>query len=78
MYKQLDLSALRDHDIRSNLYKDFNYAKEFAKLDLSQVKKDLNKVLTTRKNGGLPIMEIMDHFLFVYLGIVPNLSHARW
>jgi catalase-peroxidase len=48
---QLDLSSLRDHDKGSNPYgEDFNYAKEFKKLDLEAVKKDLNKVLTTSQD----------------------------
>ena len=44
---QLDLSPLRDHDARSNPYgADFDYAKEFEKLDLEAVKKDIDAVLT--------------------------------
>ncbi len=44
---QLDLSALRDHDARSNpLGEDFDYASAFAKLDLDAVKADVNAVLT--------------------------------
>ena len=44
---QLDLAALRDHDSRSNpLGEDFDYAEAFAKLDMEQVKADLEKVLT--------------------------------
>jgi len=44
---QLDLSPLRDHDSRSNPFgEDFNYAEEFNKLDLAQVKKDIDAVLT--------------------------------
>jgi catalase-peroxidase len=47
----LDLSALRDHDARSNpLGADFNYAEAFKKLDLAAVKKDINAVLTTSQD----------------------------
>jgi len=48
---QLDLSALRDHDSRSNpLGEDFNYAKAFQSLDLDAAKKDLDKLLTTSQD----------------------------
>ncbi|MFT6047254.1 MAG: catalase-peroxidase, partial [Arenicella sp.] len=48
---QLDLSALRDHDARSNPMGDaFNYAKAFNKLDLNAVKQDINALLTTSQN----------------------------
>lgn len=44
---QLDLSSLRDHDQRSNpLGEDFNYQEAFQKLDLEQVKKDIDLTLT--------------------------------
>ncbi|XOV86370.1 MAG: catalase/peroxidase HPI [Pseudomonadota bacterium] len=44
---QLDLSVLRDHDARSNPFgEDFDYATEFARLDLDAVKADVNAVLT--------------------------------
>jgi catalase-peroxidase len=44
---QLDLSPLRDHDLRSNpAGEDFDYATEFSKLDLAAVKKDIDAVLT--------------------------------
>lgn len=44
---QLDLSALRDHDSRSNPYgSDFDYKAEFSKLDLNAVKSDINTLLT--------------------------------
>lgn len=48
---QLDLSSLRDHDHRSNpLGHDFDYAKEFAKLDLQAVKKDIDSLLTVSQD----------------------------
>jgi catalase-peroxidase len=48
---QLDLSVLRAHDVRSNpLGEDFDYAKEFAKLDLNAVKADIKQVLTTSQD----------------------------
>ncbi len=44
---QLDLSPLRDHDLRSNPYgEDFNYAEAFATLDLAAVKQDIDALLT--------------------------------
>ena len=48
---QLDLSALRDHDSRSNpLGNGFNYADEFNKLNLAELKQDIDKVLTTSQD----------------------------
>jgi len=48
---QLDLSALRDHDSRSNpLGEDFNYAQAFQSLDLDTAKKDIDKLLTTSQD----------------------------
>ncbi len=45
--EQLELSSLRDHDLRSNPYgPDFNYADHFSKLDLAAVKNDINSLLT--------------------------------
>jgi len=45
--EQLDLTPLRQHDVESNPYgEDFNYAAEFATLDLDQVKADIETVLT--------------------------------
>ncbi|WP_232367653.1 catalase/peroxidase HPI [Alteromonas pelagimontana] len=44
--EQLNLSQLRAHGSESNPYDNFNYAKEFEKLDLEAVKADLRKVLT--------------------------------
>ncbi|MEE4330732.1 MAG: catalase-peroxidase, partial [Wenzhouxiangella sp.] len=44
---QLDLSPLRDQDASSNPYgHDFDYAAEFASLDLAEVKEDIRAVLT--------------------------------
>lgn len=49
--EKLDLSPLRQHSAESNpLGKDFNYAKEFAMLDLKAVKQDIEKVLTTSQD----------------------------
>lgn len=46
--EQLNLNPLRSHDIKSNPYgANFDYAAEFKTLDLQQVKKDIEKVLTT-------------------------------
>lgn len=48
---QLDLSPLRDHDARSNpLGEDFDYAKAFNALNMKQVKKDLNALLTNSQD----------------------------
>ncbi len=45
---QLDLSPLRQHDPKSNpLGESFNYAEEFKKLDLEELKKDIDALLTT-------------------------------
>jgi catalase-peroxidase len=45
---QLDLRPLRLHGAKSNPFGDnFNYAKEFSKLDLKAVKADIKAVLTT-------------------------------
>ncbi|TDK44883.1 catalase/peroxidase HPI [Algoriphagus formosus] len=45
---QLNLNILRQHSSLSNpMNEDFNYAKEFASLDLAQLKKDIEEVLTT-------------------------------
>ncbi len=45
--EQLNLKPLRDHAAESNpMGDDFNYAQEFAKLDLDEVKKDIDTVLT--------------------------------
>jgi catalase-peroxidase len=47
---QLNLSALRQHGAESNPYgEQFNYAEEFAKIDLTQLKKDIQTTLTDSK-----------------------------
>jgi len=49
--EQLDLSALRQHDARSNpAGADFDYAAAFASLDLDAVKKDIEAVMTTSQD----------------------------
>jgi catalase-peroxidase len=49
--EKLDLSPLRQHAVESNpLGGNFNYAKEFASLDLKAVKQDIHKVLTTSQD----------------------------
>ncbi|MEL6548488.1 MAG: peroxidase family protein, partial [Myxococcota bacterium] len=48
---RLDLSALERNGVSANpMGDDFNYADEFAKLDLATVKKDIEKVLTTSQD----------------------------
>jgi catalase-peroxidase len=48
---QLNLSALRDQDQRSNPYgADFNYADAFSQLDLAAAKKDIDTLLTTSQD----------------------------
>lgn len=49
---QLDLSALRDHDDRSNPYHgdDFDYATAFKQLDYDQLKQDIDQLLTTSQD----------------------------
>lgn len=46
--KNVDLTALRQNEAKANPYgPDFDYAKEFASLDLDAVKADIRKTLTT-------------------------------
>jgi catalase-peroxidase len=46
--KKVDLTALRQNEARANPYgDDFNYAAEYASLDLDAVKADIRKTLTT-------------------------------
>jgi catalase-peroxidase len=48
---KIDLSPLRQHAAESNpLGENFNYAKEFKKLDLKAVKKDIAKIITTSQD----------------------------
>ena len=48
--EKLNLSPLRQHGAESNPYgEQFNYAEEFAKLDLTQLKKDIQTTLTDSK-----------------------------
>jgi catalase-peroxidase len=49
--ERLDLSALRQHDLDSNPFgADFDYAAEFATLDLAAVKRDLTALMTTSQD----------------------------
>lgn len=49
--KRLDLSPLRQHSKASNPYgKNFDYAKEFKKLNLNKVKKDIKNIMTTSQD----------------------------
>jgi len=49
--EQLNLNSLRAHDMKSNPYgAEFNYAKEFKALNLVEVKKDIEKTLTTSQS----------------------------
>ncbi len=49
--EQLNLSPLRQHGAESNPYgENFNYAKEFATVDLQQLKKDIEVTLTDSKS----------------------------
>lgn len=49
--ERLDLSPLRQHAVESNpMGPGFDYAKEFKTLNLNEVKKDIEKVLTTSQD----------------------------
>jgi catalase-peroxidase len=49
--EQLNLSPLRQHSPQSNpLGEDFNYAEAFAKLDLAEVKKDIEALMTSSQD----------------------------
>ena len=48
--EQLSLSPLRQHGAESNPYgEQFNYANEFAKIDIAALKKDIEKTLVDSK-----------------------------
>ena len=48
---QLRLNILRQHSSLSNpMQKDFDYASEFKKVDLAELKKDINDVITTSQD----------------------------
>src|ERR1051325_1394676 len=48
---QLDLSVLHTHSSKSNpLAADFSYAREFEKLDVEALKRDIVEVLTTSQD----------------------------
>ena len=48
---QVDLGPLRDHDRNSNPYgDDFDYAKAFASVDITALKSDIEKALTTSQD----------------------------
>lgn len=49
--EQLNLSPLRQHTVESNpMGENFNYSEEFNKLDLTAIKKDIKKVLTSSQD----------------------------
>lgn len=49
--ERLDLTPLRQHSVASNpMGASFNYQKEFQKLDLAAVKKDIEKLMTTSQD----------------------------
>lgn len=49
--EQLNLRPLRDHAVESNPYGEtFNYAEEFATLDLDAVKSDIQSIMTTSQD----------------------------
>ena len=52
---QLDLSVLHAHSPRANpMEADFDYAAEFATLDLEALKHDLTELMTSSQPGGRP------------------------
>ena len=59
----LNLKILSQHSsLVDPMDKKFNYAKEFKKLNFKALKKDLHKLMTDYKIGGLLIMVIMEDF----------------
>jgi catalase-peroxidase len=48
---KIDLSPLRSHSVESNPFgENFNYAKEFEKVDIKALKADIKKVMTTSQD----------------------------
>jgi catalase-peroxidase len=48
---KIDLSPLRANSIESNPYgENFNYAREFSKIDIKELKKDIHKVMITSQD----------------------------
>src|SRR5210317_2571380 len=49
--EQLDLGPLRQHGVESNpMGDDFDYAEEFASVDLAALKKDIEAIMTTSQD----------------------------
>ena len=49
--EQLNLQPLRQHGVESNpLGEEFNYAEEFASLDLNALKRDIGEIMTTSQD----------------------------
>jgi catalase-peroxidase len=48
---QMDLQVLHQHSPRANpMGDDFDYAEEFAHLDIEELKRDINEVMTTSQD----------------------------
>ena len=53
--KQLNLKILRKHQAVANpMDPDFDYAAAFGSVDLDELTRDVDAVLTTRRTGGPP------------------------
>ena len=60
--KSLNLKPLRDNSPESNpLGSDFNYQAEFAKVDYTQLKEDLEAILTRLRNLGVRVLRTASH-----------------